>query len=131
MTRGVDHQALTEGLAVGPRRAAAGAQHEAGEARILEQAGDAHEVVAAPREGDRVRLDLVDGVVGREHRAIGGRQGEITLEPAGDQFGAGIGVERADVAVTGENRNHGRTIALGTRHGASSAKTGRRIRGTK
>ena len=55
---------------------------------------DADEVVRAAREGDRLRHELVDRVVGRQHRPVGVGRGEIALEAARAQLGQELDVER-------------------------------------
>ncbi len=105
--RGVDHEPVPERLTVRARRAAARADHDFGEARIVQQAGDAHEVVAGSRESHGAGLDLIDRVVGGKDRAVGGRERQIAFEAPRQQFGAGGLVEGDRIGGAGENRDHG------------------------
>ena len=64
-----------------------GASFRPCEARVIAQTRDAHQVVGAPREGDGLRRELVDRVVGRQHRPVGVGRGQVTFEAAGPQLG--------------------------------------------
>ncbi len=63
--RQVDHEPVGEGLAVGAGPPSPGRDPHTGEPVLREQPGDPHEVVAVVREGDGLRGELVDRVVGR------------------------------------------------------------------
>ena len=110
MPRGVDHEAVAQRLAVGTGRPAPGPDHDLGKARILEELGDAHEIVAAAGKGHGPRRHLVDRVVGGEDRAVGVRQRQIALEAAQAQLGAGGNIERHGLGVAGQDRDHPRLL---------------------
>src|SRR4051794_37747339 len=62
VARHVHDQPAGERLSVRARAAAARSELEPVEARVVEQARDAHQILGSPREGDSLRCDLVDGV---------------------------------------------------------------------
>ena len=68
MPRDVDDEPVGQRLAVGARAAAARGDRHTTEARIVQQARDPDEVVGVAREGDRLRRELVDRIVRRQHR---------------------------------------------------------------
>ena len=87
VARQVDDETVGQGLAVGAGAAAAWRQLERAEARLGGERRDAHEILGAGREGDRLGQELVDRVVGREHRAVGMGEAELPLEATGAQLG--------------------------------------------
>ena len=94
-------------------------------ARLGGKTRDAHEVVGATREGDRLRQELVDRVVGREHRAVGVRaetgrprsRGRAarpgTLRRAALE--SGVSVRRGIMAVRELGRSSGRGCYISSR----------------
>ena len=79
-------------LAVGAGSAAAGREHEALEARLGRDTGDAHQVIDVARKRDELGKQLIDRVVGRRDDpvAIGRRQ--IAFEAAQPQFRGQFGI---------------------------------------
>ena len=97
VARQVDDEAVGQGLTVGAGAAAARRQLERAKARLGGNGRDAHEILGARRKGDRLGKDLVDRVVGREHRAVGMGEAELPLEATGAQLGEERSVQRRPV----------------------------------
>ena len=71
-----------------------GASLSALEARLGSDRRDADEILGTGRKRDRLGEELVDRVVGREHRAIGMAEAELPLEAAGPQLGQELDMQR-------------------------------------
>ena len=104
--RDVDHEPVRERLAVGPGPAAARGELHVGEARVLRRARDADQVVRVARERDRLRRELVDRVVGGQHRPVGMGEGQVAREAARPQLGQECCVQRQRGRRVRQARNH-------------------------
>ena len=94
VAREVDDEAVGQRLPVRAGAAPARGKLECSKARLRGKPRDPNEIIGALREGDRLRDDLVDRVVGREHRAVGMGEAELSLEAAGTQLGEELDMER-------------------------------------
>ena len=83
--RAVDDHAPAQRLPVGARAAAPGPDDHLAEPRLPQGPRDPFEIGLVPRMDDGVGRDLVDRVVGGEHRALGRRPAQFALEPRGGQ----------------------------------------------
>ena len=110
-------------MAVGAGPAAARRDFDFHEALFAEQLRDAHQVVETAGKHDRLRGQLVDRVVGRQDRAVGGADREISREAARPQLGAEERVRRQKRRVRAagaESSGH-----AGTAGGKNSRRTRR------
>ncbi len=91
---GVHHQSVGEGLAIGAGAAAAGAQDDVLIIGLVAEPGQDHQVVHVFGVDDALGQDLVDGVVGRQHGAVGVVRVQIALK-----VGLAQGLNKREVAA--------------------------------